>query len=162
MSGACQAISRHNVRVSSEQCLSFLVRHAWLSMRTVVAGALGEHGLSVAQYGTLLIVEEQPGVTVAEIARKVGSARQSANELLTGLERAGLVERRSHPRDRRAQQIFLTDAGQERLAAATPAVQEAEGQLESEFSAADRTAVRGWLTRMAQAANPFAEELPTR
>ena len=162
MSGACQAISRHNVPVSSEQCLSFLVRHAWLSMRTVVAGALGEHGLSVAQYGTLLIVEEQPGVTVAEIARKVGSARQSANELLTGLERAGLVERRSHPRDRRAQQVFLTDAGRERLAAATPDVQQAEAHLEAEFSAGDRAAVRAWLGRMAQAAGPSAEEFSTQ
>ena len=148
--------------MKSEHSLSFLVRHAWLSMRTVVAGALSEHELSVAQYGTLLKLEEEPGVTVADVARMVGSARQSANEMLAGLERSGLVERRSHPRDRRAQQIFLTDAGRERLAAATPAVQEAEEQLEAEFSAADRAAVRAWLTRMSQAASPSDEEFSTQ
>ncbi len=143
-------------------CLSFLVRHAWLSMRTVVAGALAEHGLSVAQYGTLILVSEEPGATVAEVARKVGSARQSANEMLAGLERAGLVERRAHPRDRRAQQIFLTRAGQERLDAATPSVQAVEAQLEADFSLADRSAARAWLTRMAESAAPSQEEISTQ
>ena len=143
-------------------CLSFLVRHAWLSMRTMVAGALAEHGLSVAQYGTLILVFEEPGATVAEVARKVGSARQSANEMLAGLERAGLVERRSHPKDRRAQQIFLTAAGLERLDAATPSVQAVEAQLESDFSLADRQAVRTWLTRMAESATPSQEEISTQ
>jgi DNA-binding MarR family transcriptional regulator len=143
-------------------CLSFLVRHAWLSMRTVVAGALAEHELSVAQYGTLILVAEQPGITVAEVARKVGSARQSANEMLAGLERAGLVERRAHPKDRRAQQVFLTTAGRERMDAATPSVRAVEEQLELDFSASDRKAVRAWLTRMADSAAPSPEEISTQ
>jgi DNA-binding MarR family transcriptional regulator len=143
-------------------CVTFLVRHAWLSMRTVVAGALAEHDLSVAQYGTLLMLDEEPGVTIAAIARKVGSARQSANELIAGMERAGLVERRAHPRDRRAQQVFLTAAGNDRLAAATPAVRRVETQLEAEFSDADRAAARGWLNRMVDSAVPSPEEIPTQ
>jgi DNA-binding MarR family transcriptional regulator len=142
-------------------CLTFLVRHAWLSMRTVVAGVLVEHELSVAQYGTLVLLAEQPGITVAEVARKVGTARQSANELLTGLERSGLIERRAHPRDRRSQQVFLTDRGRDRIDAATPAVQAVEAQLEAEFSAADRAAVRSWLVHMAASGAPEAEELST-
>ena len=142
-------------------CLTFLVRHAWLSMRTVVAGALAEHELSVAQYGTLIILAEEPGVTVAEVARKVGTARQSANELLGGLERSGLIERRAHPRDRRSQQVFLTELGRERIDAATPAVQAVEAQLEAEFSAADRESARGWLLHMAASESPSTEEFST-
>lgn len=145
----------------SHGCVTFLVRHAWLSMRTVVAGTLAEHGLSVAQYGTLLMLDESPGQTIAETARKVGTARQSANELFAGMERSGLIERRTHPRDRRAQQIFLTDAGRGRLAAATPAVQRVEAQLEAEFSAADRDAARTWLARMVESAAPSDEEFST-
>jgi DNA-binding MarR family transcriptional regulator len=142
--------------------VTFLVRHAWLSMRTVVAAELIEHGLSVAQYGTLLMLDEETGPTIAEVARKVGSARQSANELITGMERAGLVERRAHPRDRRSQQVFLTDAGRDRLAAATPAVRRVEAQLEAEFTASDRAAARTWLTRMVDSAIPSAEEFSTQ
>jgi DNA-binding MarR family transcriptional regulator len=145
-------------------CVTFLVRHAWLSMRTVVAAELAEHGLSVAQYGTLLMLDTdaEPGASIAEVARKVGSARQSANELIAGMERAGLVERRAHPRDRRSQQVFLTGAGRDRLAAATPAVRRVEAQLEAEFSDADRAAARSWLHRMVSSAIPSTEERPTR
>ena len=34
-------------------CVTFLVRHAWHSMRGVVGAALVDQGLSVAQYGTI-------------------------------------------------------------------------------------------------------------
>jgi DNA-binding MarR family transcriptional regulator len=129
-------------------CVTFLVRHAWLSMRSAVAVALDEHGLSVQQYGTLLVVAERPGRTVAEVGRDVGTARQSANELITGMERAGLVERRPNPTDRRTQQVHLTPAGEQRLDDATPAVRKVEEELEAAFSDADRAAARAWLRHM--------------
>lgn len=141
--------------------MSFLVRHAWLSMRGVVAEALAAHGLSVAQFGSLILIEEEPGLSVAELARKVSSTRQSANEMLTGLERAGLVERHPHPTDRRAQQVFMTEAGRARLLAATPDVITVEADLEGDFSPAERAVVRRWLTTMASAGTPHGEEFST-
>ena len=132
-------------------CVTFLVRHAWLSMRSAVADALDEHGLSVQQYGTLLVVRDHPGRTVAEVGRDVGTARQSANELIAGMERAGLVERRPNPNDRRTQQVHLTPAGEQRIADATPAVRKVEAELEASFSAADRATVRAWMAHMVTA-----------
>ena len=44
---------------------------------------------------------------------------------------------------------------------ATPAVQAVEAQLEAEFSAADRAAVRSWLVHMASSAAPETEEYST-
>jgi DNA-binding MarR family transcriptional regulator len=132
-------------------CVTFLVRHAWLSMRSALAVALEEHGLSVQQYGTLLCVREEPGLTVAEVGRVVGTTRQSANELIVGMERAGLVERRPNPQDRRTQQVHLTPGGERRLAAANPAVRKVEEELEASFSAADRASVRAWLAHMVTA-----------
>jgi DNA-binding MarR family transcriptional regulator len=129
-------------------CVTFLVRHAWLSMRSALADALDEHGLSVQQYGTLLCVREKPGLTVAEVGRMVGTTRQSANELIAGMERADLVERRPNPKDRRTQQVHLTPAGERRLAEATPAIRKVEDELEASFSTADRAAARAWLTHM--------------
>jgi DNA-binding MarR family transcriptional regulator len=129
-------------------CVTFLVRHAWLSMRSALAVALDEHGLSVQQYGTLLLVREKPGRTVAEVGREVGTARQSANELIAGMERAGLVERRPNPSDRRTRQVHLTPAGEQQLADAAPAVRKVEAELEASFSAGDRATVRTWLGHM--------------
>jgi len=94
------------------------------------------------------------------VARKVSTARQSANEMLGGLERAGLVERRPHPSDRRTQQIFLTDAGRQRLAEAVPTVQAVEARLAAGFTADEIAVVNAWLHRMTEVTAP-GEEIPT-
>jgi DNA-binding MarR family transcriptional regulator len=144
-----------------KNCSTFLVRHAWLSMRGVVAEALVDHGLSVAQFASLMILDEHPGASVADVARRVSTARQSANEMLGGLERAGLIERLPHPQDRRTQQIFLTDAGRARFDAARPAVKAVEERLSEGFTADELAVVNAWLSRMAAAAADSAEEIPT-
>ncbi|QNE19558.1 MarR family transcriptional regulator [Kribbella qitaiheensis] len=143
--------------VEENGCVTFLVRHAWLSMRSAVAAVLAEHELSVPQYGTLLILNDRPGCTIAEIGRKVGTARQSANELITGMERAGLIERRPNPNDRRSQLVYLTAGGKSRISAATPAVRAVEAELEADFSTADRAAARAWLQRMVNSEVPIDE-----
>ncbi|WP_432831398.1 MarR family winged helix-turn-helix transcriptional regulator [Dactylosporangium sp. CA-092794] len=144
-----------------DACSTFLVRHAWLALRGVVSTALVQYDLSVAQFASLLMLKGSPGLSVADVARKVATARQSANEMLTGLERAGLVERRPHPTDRRSQQIFLTEAGEARLAEALPAVQAVEDRLAAGFTPEELAVVNAWLTRMTEAAAEDGEEIPT-
>jgi DNA-binding MarR family transcriptional regulator len=153
----------HNGRMEIlDACSTFAVRQAWLSMRGMVAEGLVSHGLSVAQFASMLCLEQQPGMTVADLARKVGTARQSANEMLAGLEQAGLVERRPHPSDRRSQQVFLTEEGRTRLAEARPAVRAVEAKLSAGFTADELAVVDAWLTRMTQASTPEKpEEIPT-
>ena len=152
----------HNGRVTqpADGCSTFLVRHAWLSLRGVIAEALVQYDLSVAQFASLLMLDQSPGLSVADVARKVSTARQSANEMLGGLERAGLVERRAHPHDRRSQQIFLTDAGRERLAEAMPTVQAVEARLAAGFTPEEIAVVNAWLQRMTEAV-AGGEEIPT-
>lgn len=131
---------------SADVCLTFLVRQTWLSMRSAMDAALAEHGLSAAQYATLIVLDDQPGISTAEVARTVATTRQSANELVAGLVQDGLVERRPHPRDGRSQQLRLTDPGRRRLAAARPAVSAREQQLEAGLTEEERLAARAWLT----------------
>jgi DNA-binding MarR family transcriptional regulator len=133
-------------------CSTFLVRQAWLSMRAVVGEELTEHDLSVAQYAALWIVDKHPGVSVAELGRWMGSTRQSANELLTAMERAGLIDRPPHATDRRARQVRLTDAGRARFAAAEPTVRAVEQRLSAGFDPAELAVVQSWLNRMTAAA----------
>jgi DNA-binding MarR family transcriptional regulator len=142
-------------------CSTFLVRHAWLSLRGVVAEALVQHELSVAQFASLLLLDETPGMSVADVARKVSTARQSANEMLSGLERAGLVERQPNPTDRRSQRIYLTDAGRVRLAEAVPTVRAVEARLAEGFSDAEIAVANAWLTRMTEAGADGGEEITT-
>ena len=155
-------MAAHNGRVTpADRCSTFLVRHAWLSLRGVVAEALVPLELSVAQFASLLMLDETPGLSVADVARKVSTARQSANEMLTGLERAGLVERRAHPTDRRSQQIFLTEAGRARLEEALPTVKAVEERLAAGFTPEELAVVNAWLRRMTEATAADGEEIPT-
>jgi DNA-binding MarR family transcriptional regulator len=55
-------------------------------------------------------------VTTSSLARHLGVTKQSAAEIVTGLEDAGLVRRAPHPSDRRARVLLLTAAGRQRLA----------------------------------------------
>ncbi len=139
---------------NDEGTLSFWVRSAWLGMRASIGVDLKELGLSTPQYATLMIVDEHPGLSNADIGRKVSSSRQSANEMLAGLERDGLIERLPHPADRRTQQIKITEAGRDLLAQARVAVARRETELEAGFSAEQRAAVRAWLEGIVEACAP--------
>ncbi|MFF2324557.1 MULTISPECIES: MarR family winged helix-turn-helix transcriptional regulator [unclassified Streptomyces] len=131
--------------------LTFLVRKVWLNMRSAIAAELKEFGLSTSQYATLLMAEAQPGLSAADIAREVASSRQAANEMLTGLEAEGLIERRPHPTDRRSRLIFVTETGRNRLAEARAAVDRCEGELEAAFTPEQRAASRNWLEGISKA-----------
>lgn len=136
---------------NDEGTLSFWVRSAWLGMRAAIGVDLKELGLSTPQYATLMIVDEHPGQSNADIARKVTSTRQSANEMLAGLERDGLIERLPNPADRRTQQIQITEAGRATLAQARVVVARREAALEAGFTEEQRKIVRTWLQDVATA-----------
>ena len=60
----------------------------------------------------MIIMREQRGESVRpnDIAHHLGMSTASTTKLLDRLTRAGHVERRPHPHDRRARTIVLTDA----------------------------------------------------
>ncbi|WP_194908726.1 MarR family winged helix-turn-helix transcriptional regulator [Catenulispora rubra] len=129
--------------------ISFAVRHVWLGMRAAIEDELAEFGLTVPQFATLMMLEGSPGLSIAEVARLCGSTRQSANEMVAGLEARGLVERAPHPTDRRAHQLHATEAGLEMFAKARPAVRRREEELEAGLSTGVRQAAREWMAAMA-------------
>ncbi|WP_067450109.1 MarR family winged helix-turn-helix transcriptional regulator [Actinomadura macra] len=140
--------------LNTDGALAFLVRSAWLGMRAAIGTELEEFGLSTPQYATLMIVQDHPGLSNADIARKVSSSRQSANEMLSGLERNGLIQRLPHPGDRRTQQIQITEAGRALLERARIAVTRREAELESGLDEQQRAAFRAWLEGIAEACVP--------
>jgi len=89
------------------------------TMRTYVDQCAREHGMTRAQWGVLLRLERQEGMTQSEMAESLEIQPISLVRLVDKLCNHGLVERRPHPRDRRANRLYLTDKGRstiERLA----------------------------------------------
>ena len=92
--------------------------------------SLREHGLSDQQWRVLRVLgehaAERAGVETGRVAREALLLGPSLTGVLTRMERDGLIERRAHPRDKRAQQIFLTDKARDMREEALAAAEEAE------------------------------------
>ena len=83
--------------------------------------ALAAVGLTPTQFGVLVQLVAQPGVSQAELARRVLVTPQSVGELLASLERLGFV-RRVPGRRGTPTAVQITDAGRTALERATPVV----------------------------------------
>ena len=76
---------------------------------------------------------------------------QTANEIISLLVPAGLLERRQDDGDRRLRRMFVTGAGRDLLSRAGPAVHAVERRMTSSLSQGDLAVLRGWLTDPAPA-----------
>jgi DNA-binding MarR family transcriptional regulator len=67
-------------------------------------------GQTTARWQVLAMVEDAP-LTVAQIARTLGLARQSVQRVADALEQVGMVTYEDNPRHRRARLVTLTEEG---------------------------------------------------
>lgn len=100
----------------------------WLRVQTrmqdVVADRLRALGLSVPQCDVLTTLTEREGISQQVLAERLYVTKGNISGLISRLEAAGLVERRSIAGDRRSYAVFLTPQGRG-LADAGIAVQRA-------------------------------------
>ena len=81
-------------------------------------------GLNFSQTAALATLDENGGMTNADLARAEAMKPQSMSTILTSLEQEGLVERRPHPTDGRQILFSLTAQGVEARRAGSTAKQE--------------------------------------
>ena len=74
-----------------------------------------ETGLPLGSYNVLRLLQEAPGcrLRLGELARAVLLTRCGVSRLANRLERAGLLRREGHARDRRGSCAVLTDQGRD-------------------------------------------------
>ena len=100
----------------------WLLKQAFYFTLTTVNDAVKEHGVSVAQIGVLRQLTNEPGLSAAELARRLLITPQGVQLALVALEKRGLVERKQDPQHGRILQVFLTEEGR---AVATAVIEEA-------------------------------------
>jgi DNA-binding MarR family transcriptional regulator len=88
--------------------------------RTFIDQRAREHAMTRAQWGVLVRLERQEGMTQAEMAEQMELQPISLVRLIDRLCQQDLVERRPHPSDRRANRLYLTQKGRTVLARMTP------------------------------------------
>jgi DNA-binding MarR family transcriptional regulator len=102
--------------------LGYRVKRVAAALRGAMDRALREYGLTVPQYACLEFLDQQPGLSNAELARGTFVTRQSMNVVLRGLQDGGLITRPAATDHGRALPAHLTEQGYRRLAAARAAV----------------------------------------
>jgi MarR family transcriptional regulator for hemolysin len=107
------------------------------SMRTYIDQCAREHGMTRAQWGVLARLERQEGMTQAEMAESLEIQPISLVRLIDRLCQHGLVERRPHPHDRRANRLYLTEKGHTTLAHLAPLGKEVTREILDSLSEAE-------------------------
>lgn len=93
------------------------LKQAWYFSLTAVNDAVSEHGVSAAQIGVLRQLATEPGLSGAELARRLLITPQGVQLAIKTLEKRGLVQRRPDPQHARILKAYLTDRGREVAAA---------------------------------------------
>lgn len=92
--------------------VGFLMHEVARLMRAEFMRQVEHLGLTQAQWRLLGNLARSEGIRQAQLAEILEIRPITLTRLVDRLQAAGLVERRADPDDRRAQQLFLTDAAE--------------------------------------------------
>lgn len=109
--------------------VGYELKRAQHALRVEMDGVLRRIGLTTPQYAALAVLEEESGLSGAELARRCFVTPQTMNGIVVNLENAGLLERRPHPEHGRVLQAYLNGEGEAMLSRAHALVDEIEGRM---------------------------------
>ena len=109
-------------------------------------------GLSMARTKMLRRLHEQGPTRQHVLAADFGLSPHSITDLVDGLERLGMAERRPDPTDRRAKLVAITDAGEVGLDVANVTRERLHTQIFGALNEADRVTFLRLLERLDEAA----------
>jgi DNA-binding MarR family transcriptional regulator len=118
--------------------LSYVIGRLDRVVRSAIAAAVREQGLSVTQYTVLSVLGHRGSLSNAQLARRSYVSPQSMNEVLLTLEERGFVLRQDDPNHGRIRQTALTHKGRQALAVCGEKVSSVEDSMTTELSAAER------------------------
>jgi DNA-binding MarR family transcriptional regulator len=108
-------------------------------------------GLSMARTKVLRRLHEQGPTRQNVLAADLGLSPHTITDIVDGLERAGMAERRPDPTDRRAKLVAITDAGEAGLDVANATRERLLKQIFGALSEADRETFLRLLDSLARA-----------
>ena len=110
-------------------------------------------GLTPPQHGVLVVAGQTPGLDQAGLARALGFDRATIGAVIAGLERRGMLRRRSSSQDRRRKALELTARGRARLDRAQEAIRRTSSRLLAPLSPGERELFVELLTRLTHSLN---------
>jgi MarR family transcriptional repressor of mepA len=104
--------------------------------------------LSFEQSFVLGYLFQNPGAIQRDIARMTRTSAASVSSLLQGLERRGLVERRTEPGDERSKRVYATPAGIELISGFDTAMAATDETILAPLDEAERATLHALLAKI--------------
>ncbi|MET3926066.1 MarR family transcriptional regulator [Devosia sp. 2618] len=97
--------------IRNERPIGYLVHDVARLFRRRFEVEARHHGLTLAQWRTLVEIYKQDAITQVALAASIDADPMTMSGILDRLEKRGLLERYTHPDDSRAKFARLTEAG---------------------------------------------------
>lgn len=133
---------------SRTDSLGFLLSDLSRSMRRAFKDRIKGSSLTLAQSRALVNISRNEGIRQVDLAEVLEVQPITLARLIDQLARAGVVERRSDPADRRVFRLFLTPAAAPQLAAIHQVADAIRDQALRTLSAAEAEMVHAALRKM--------------
>jgi MarR family transcriptional regulator, repressor for mepA len=125
-----------------------LVRWIGWAQRKAAEDWIRERELSFEQSFALGYLAQNPGAIQRDLAQMTRTSAASVSSLLQGLERRGLVERRTEPGNERSKRVHATPAGLELISGFEAAMAAADETILAPLDDAERATLHALLTKV--------------
>jgi DNA-binding MarR family transcriptional regulator len=134
------------IPVLVEPRISYVIARLERAVRAGINERVGPHGLTTLQYTTLSVLGSRGRpLSNAQLARRAYMTPQAMIEVLSALERKGLVRRDPHPNHRRVYPASLTEEGRRVLSECDADVEVMEEEMLAELEPEQRELLHEWL-----------------
>src|SRR6476660_7814914 len=140
--------------------LPLLLRRAWYGLNQSFRRRISHLGVTPDQFTVMRTLLENEGVTQRELTELMSSDPNTVASLLERMERAGLVDRRAHEKDRRANCLRLKPVGKRKYEAARAVALAMQAEILGSLPSGARERFLEHLARVAEACRDAAEQSP--
>lgn len=127
--------------------LGFMLSKAHRALLEEIDPAVGD-GLSIRHFAILSVVHHHSGLRQTDIGGAIGTDRTTTMKMIDELEQAGMLRRKAHTEDRRANALDLTAKGRATRERIMPRLAEREAVFLEPLSPGERLLLQELLLRL--------------
>ena len=141
--------SDHRIDTSYlESLLGYNARRAALAVIGVFLQRMAPFGLRPVDFSVLTLIAHNPGITSRQLCAALDILPPNLVGMIKSLDKRGLIERRAHPTDRRAQGLHLSATGKKTQKQAQATATQLEMDVASRLSAQELDQLKEMLQRV--------------
>lgn len=131
-----------------ESLIGYNARRAALAVINVFLDRMAVYELRPVDFSALSLIRHNPGITSRQLCGALGVLPPNLVGMINRFEKRGLVMRRPHPNDGRAQGLHLTDPGEALMAQAEHTASELEKDVAHRLTEAERDTLMALLQKI--------------